>query len=131
LFLHLLASELPPTKEMLGIAPSINFARQKSTCSGRRVRNIFALTSLLEQHGMQVVSAETGTEVFHRRPQRRYRCGTHGHHDAEMDYETCANSRQQPAPRLPILALTPKATKATREMREIAHRLYCQACEHG
>ena len=28
------------------------------------VRNIFALTSLLEQHGMQVVSAETGTEAI-------------------------------------------------------------------
>jgi CheY-like chemotaxis protein len=82
------------------------------------VRNIFALTSLLERHGMQVISAENGKEALERLQ----------HSPAidvilmdimlpEMDgYETTRAIRRLPQHRsLPILALTAKAMKGDRE----------------
>jgi CheY-like chemotaxis protein len=82
------------------------------------VRNIFALTSLLEQHGVNVFSAETGTEAISVLNQ-----------DEEIDavlmdimmpemdgYETMRRIRANPRHRLlPILALTAKAMKGDRE----------------
>jgi CheY-like chemotaxis protein len=82
------------------------------------VRNIFALTSLLEQHGLRVVSAENGSEAIARLEA-----------DLEIDavlmdimmpemdgYETMRRIRQNPKNRLlPILALTAKAMKGDRE----------------
>jgi len=82
------------------------------------VRNIFALTSLLEQHGMAVVSAETGTEAI-----------SLLNHDDDIDavlmdimmpemdgYETIRKIRSSSRHRLlPILALTAKAMKGDRE----------------
>ena len=121
LFLHLLASELPPNKrEMLE-----RLRESDEALRGRKVlvvdddvRNIFALTSLLEQHGMQVVSAETGTEAI----------SLLDHDDdidavlmdimmPEMDgYETMRKIRGNSRHRLlPILALTAKAMKGDRE----------------
>jgi CheY-like chemotaxis protein len=121
LFLHLLASELPPNKrEMLE-----RLRQSDEALRGRKVlvvdddvRNIFALTSLLEQHGMQVVSAETGTEAIL----------LLNHEDdidavlmdimmPEMDgYETMRKIRGNSRHRLlPILALTAKAMKGDRE----------------
>jgi CheY-like chemotaxis protein len=121
LFLHLLASELPPNKrEMLE-----RLRQSDEALRGRKVlvvdddvRNIFALTSLLEQHGMQVVSAETGTEAI----------SLLDHNDdidavlmdimmPEMDgYETMRRIRGNSRHRvLPILALTAKAMKGDRE----------------
>jgi CheY-like chemotaxis protein len=82
------------------------------------VRNIFALTSLLERHGMRVASAETGREAIGLLRQD---------HDVdavlmdimmpEMDgYETMRVIRENPRHRLlPILALTAKAMKGDRE----------------
>jgi HAMP domain-containing protein/CheY-like chemotaxis protein/signal transduction histidine kinase len=82
------------------------------------LRNIFALTSLLEEHGLRVLHAENG------------RAGTrllqdHPDLDAvlmdimmpEMDgYETMRAIRQTPGIRaLPIIALTAKAMKGDRE----------------
>jgi CheY-like chemotaxis protein len=82
------------------------------------VRNIFALTSLLEQHGVRVVSAENGAEAVSLLERDR-------DIDAvlmdimmpEMDgYETMRRIRQNPKNRLlPILALTAKAMKGDRE----------------
>jgi len=121
LFLHLLASELPPNKrEMLE-----RLRQSDEALHGRKVlvvdddvRNIFALTSLLEQHGMQVVSAETGTEAISLLDQD-------DDIDAvlmdimmpEMDgYETMRKIRGNSRHRLlPILALTAKAMKGDRE----------------
>ena len=121
LFLHLLASELPPNKrEMLE-----RLRQSDEALRGRKVlvvdddvRNIFALTSLLEQHGMEVVSAETGTEAI----------SLLDHDDdidavlmdimmPEMDgYETMRKIRGNSRHRvLPILALTAKAMKGDRE----------------
>jgi CheY-like chemotaxis protein len=82
------------------------------------VRNIFAMTSLLERHHMNVVSAENGREALERLQQ---------HPDVqvvlmdimlpEMDgYETTRAIRRIPGlESLPILALTAKAMKRDRE----------------
>jgi CheY-like chemotaxis protein len=121
LFLHLVASELPPVKQQM-----LERLRQSDEAlRGRKilvvdddVRNIFALTSLLEQHGVNVFSAETGTEAISVLNQ-----------DEEIDavlmdimmpemdgYETMRRIRANPRHRLlPILALTAKAMKGDRE----------------
>ena len=73
------------------------------------MRNIFALTSLLERHGMEVTGCETGREAIQQVEQ-----------DPDLDmvlmdimmpemdgYETMRHIRQNPQHRLlPILALT-------------------------
>ncbi|MBI4529322.1 MAG: response regulator, partial [Deltaproteobacteria bacterium] len=121
LFLHLIESELAPAKQKM-------LERLRQTDEALRdkkvlvvdddVRNIFALTSLLEQHGVQVVSTETGTETISLLDQ-----------DADIDavlmdimmpemdgYETMRRIRNNPKHRLlPILALTAKAMKGDRE----------------
>ena len=86
------------------------------------VRNIFSLTSVLEQHGMQVRFAENGKDAVAQLEQ----LAAAG--DAvdivlmdimmpEMDgYETTRAVRQMPAFKtLPIIALTAKAMKGDRE----------------
>ena len=80
------------------------------------VRNIFALSSVLERRGMRVLSAQTGREAIALLDARP---------DVvlmdimmpEMDgYETMREIRQQPPyRRLPIIALTAKAMKGDRE----------------
>jgi CheY-like chemotaxis protein len=80
------------------------------------IRNIFALSSVLERRGMKVVTANTGHEAI-----ARLGAGP----DVvlmdimmpEMDgYETMREIRQSPRyRRLPIIALTAKAMKGDRE----------------
>jgi CheY-like chemotaxis protein len=82
------------------------------------VRNIFTLSSLLERHGMNVISASNGEEAIQL---------IEGHPGLslvlmdimmpEMDgYETMRRIREKPDFRLlPILALTAKAMKGDRE----------------
>jgi CheY-like chemotaxis protein len=82
------------------------------------VRNIFALSSVLERHGMKVVTANTGKKAINTLESTT---------DVsivlmdimmpEMDgYETMDAIRQKPElKRLPILALTAKAMKGDRE----------------
>ena len=121
LFLHLVAADLPVGKQHM-----LERLRQSDEALiGRRVlvvdddvRNIFALTSLLEQHGVQVVNAENGMEAISLLDQDQ-------EIDAvlmdimmpEMDgYETMRRIRRDSRHRLlPILALTAKAMKGDRE----------------
>jgi CheY-like chemotaxis protein len=121
LFLHLVAEDLPTHKRQM-----LERLRQSDEALiGKKVlvvdddvRNIFALTSLLEQHGVRVVNAETGTEAISLLDE-----------DPEIDavlmdimmpemdgYETMRRIRVNPKHRLlPILALTAKAMKGDRE----------------
>ena len=121
LFLHLVAADLPTHKQQM-----LERLRQSDEALiGKKVlvvdddvRNIFALTSLLEQHGVQVVNAENGMEAISLLDQDR-------DIDAvlmdimmpEMDgYETMRRIRRDSRHLLlPILALTAKAMKGDRE----------------
>jgi CheY-like chemotaxis protein len=95
------------------------------TLKGRRVlivdddiRNIFALTSILERHDMSIASAETGRGAIEL-------LDTHGDFEIvlmdlmmpEMDgFETMRAIREDPRFRsLPIIAVTAKAMKGDRE----------------
>ena len=121
LFLHLVTAQLPPDKQRM-----LERVRQSDDAlTGKKVlvvdddiRNIFALTSLLELHGMEVMSCETGREAIAKVDE-----------DPDLDvvlmdimmpemdgYETTHQIRQNPRHRLlPILALTAKAMKGDRE----------------
>jgi len=121
LFLHLVTSQLPPEKQRM-----LERVRQSDDALiGKKIlvvdddiRNIFALTSLLELHQMEVVSCETGREAIDR-----------VENDSDLDmvlmdimmpemdgYETMRQIRNNPRHRvLPILALTAKAMKGDRE----------------
>jgi CheY-like chemotaxis protein len=82
------------------------------------VRNIFALSSVLERHGMSVITAGTGQEAIEKVAE-----------DADIDlvlmdimmpgmdgYDTMRAIRSDPESRaLPIVALTAKAMKGDRE----------------
>ena len=82
------------------------------------IRNIFAMTSSLERHGMTVLSAENGREAI------RTLHGTPGIDAVLMDimlpemdgYETIRAVRKMYGfEQLPIIALTAKAMKGDRE----------------
>jgi HAMP domain-containing protein/CheY-like chemotaxis protein len=121
LFLHRVISELPESKrQMIDRLHGSN-----EVLRGRQVlvvdddiRNIFALTSVLENHDMQVLSATNGRQAIEL---------IEGTPDLsvvlmdimmpEMDgYETMRRIRENPRFRtLPMLALTAKAMKGDRE----------------
>jgi CheY-like chemotaxis protein/signal transduction histidine kinase len=121
LFLHRVVADLPPEKQQM----LDRLHRSDDDLVGKKVlvvdddvRNIFALSSVLERRGMIVLTAGTGREAI-------------ATLDAtpdlaivlmdimmpEMDgYETMQVIRQKPAfRRLPIIALTAKAMKGDRE----------------
>jgi HAMP domain-containing protein/CheY-like chemotaxis protein/signal transduction histidine kinase len=121
LFLHLLTTELAPAKQQMleRLRHSDEALRGKTVLVvDDDVRNIFALTSLLEQHGVRVISAETGKEAISLLDREEVI-------DAvlmdimmpDMDgYETMGLIRKSTKHRLlPILALTAKAMKGDRE----------------
>jgi CheY-like chemotaxis protein/signal transduction histidine kinase/HAMP domain-containing protein len=121
LFLHRVVSTLPPEKqEMLD-----RLHRSDDDLVGKKVlvvdddvRNLFALSSVLERRGMIVLTAGTGREAI---------ATLESKPDVaivlmdvmmpEMDgYETMQMIRQNPSfGRLPIIALTAKAMKGDRE----------------
>jgi len=121
LFLHLVAADLPAHQQQM-----LERLRQSDEALiGKKVlvvdddvRNIFALTSLLEQHGVRVVNAENGSAAISL-------LAEDPDIDAvlmdimmpEMDgYETMRRIRLNSKHRLlPILALTAKAMKGDRE----------------
>ena len=121
LFLHRVVADLPPEKQQM----LDRLHRSDDDLVGKKVlvvdddvRNIFALSSVLERRGMTVLTAGTGREAI---------ATLDSTSDLaivlmdimmpEMDgYETMQVIRQNPSlQRLPIIALTAKAMKGDRE----------------
>ncbi|MGQ0704449.1 MAG: HAMP domain-containing protein [Gemmatimonadales bacterium] len=121
LFLHRVIADLPAEKQQM----LERLHRSDEDLVGRKVlvvdddvRNIFALSSVLERRGMQVLTAQTGHEAIATIDETP---------DTaivlmdimmpEMDgYQTMHAIRQRPSfRRLPIIALTAKAMKGDRE----------------
>jgi HAMP domain-containing protein/signal transduction histidine kinase/DNA-binding response OmpR family regulator len=121
LFLHRVVADLPPAKQrMLERLHSSDedLLRRTVLLVDDDARNIFALSSVLERRGMEVLTATTGSEAI---------AVLNSREDVAivlmdimmpgMDgYETIQEIRSKPAfRRLPILALTAKAMKGDRE----------------
>jgi HAMP domain-containing protein/CheY-like chemotaxis protein/signal transduction histidine kinase len=121
LFLHRVQANLPePKRQMLE-----QLYQTDSTLAGKKVlivdddmRNIFALTSMLERHQMEIVFAENGREGIAQLQ------NTPDIHIVLMDvmmpemdgYETMQAIRKMPQfAALPMIALTAKAMKGDRE----------------
>jgi CheY-like chemotaxis protein/signal transduction histidine kinase/HAMP domain-containing protein len=121
LFLHRVFSDLPVEKQRM--LERLNSSDEDLI--GRTVllvdddaRNIFALSSVLERRGMQVLTATTGREAIELIEQTpRLAIVLMDIMMPEMDgYQTIENIRGNPAyRRLPIIALTAKAMKGDRE----------------
>jgi HAMP domain-containing protein/CheY-like chemotaxis protein/signal transduction histidine kinase len=121
LFLHRVVANLPRSKQQM----LDRLHRSDEALAGRKVlvvdddvRNIFALSSVLERRGMTVLSAGTGREAIEtieRTPDLAI--VLMDIMMPEMDgYETMQVIRQNPSlRRLPIIALTAKAMKGDRE----------------
>jgi ABC-type taurine transport system ATPase subunit len=98
LFLHRPIEALPELKRMmlqeLHQADTV-LAGKKVLIVDDDIRNIFAMTSILEPHKMQLLSAETGKSA-HRGASGHagHRRGADGHHDARHGWITtrCAPS---------------------------------------
>jgi CheY-like chemotaxis protein/signal transduction histidine kinase len=121
LFLHRVVADLPkPKQDMLD-----RLHKSDDALAGRKVlvvdddvRNIFALSSVLERRGMMVLSAGTGREAIEMiESTPDLSIVLMDIMMPEMDgYETMQVIRQNPAlRRLPIIALTAKAMKGDRE----------------
>ncbi|MFP5236902.1 MAG: HAMP domain-containing protein [Acidobacteriota bacterium] len=121
LFLHRVVADLPkPKQDMLD-----RLHKSDDALAGRKVlvvdddvRNIFALSSVLERRGMVVLSAGTGREAIQMiESTPDLSIVLMDIMMPEMDgYETMQVIRQNPAlRRLPIIALTAKAMKGDRE----------------
>jgi len=121
LFLHRVEARLPEQKrrmlERLHNADAV-FAQKHILIVDDDVRNIFSLTSVLEDHGMTVSFAENGRDAIEKLE------ATAGIDLVLMDvmmpemdgYETTRAIRERAAFRgLPIIALTAKAMKGDRE----------------
>jgi HAMP domain-containing protein/signal transduction histidine kinase/DNA-binding response OmpR family regulator len=121
LFLHRVVTNLPAEKQ----AMLERLHASKEILSGRKVlvvdddaRNIFALTSLLENHEVQVISATNGRQAIDTlQNSTEVDMVLMDIMMPEMDgYETMREIRSVPDFRtLPILALTAKAMKGDRE----------------
>jgi CheY-like chemotaxis protein len=121
LFLHRVLAELPPEKQQM----LDRLHRSDEDLVGKTVlvvdddvRNIFALSSVLERRGMQVLTAGTGYEAIATLAQRaNVAIVLMDIMMPEMDgYQTMLAIRQKPGlQRLPIIALTAKAMKGDRE----------------
>ena len=121
LFLHRVVTELPPEKQRM--LERLNSSDEDLVGSAVLLvdddaRNIFALSSVLERHGMHVLTATTGREaieLIEANPQLSI--VLMDIMMPEMDgYETIQQIRTRNAfRRLPIVALTAKAMKGDRE----------------
>jgi CheY-like chemotaxis protein len=121
LFLHRVVSNLPKEKRAL----LADAWESRSSLAGKKVlvvdddvRNIYALTSGLERHGMDIFSAENGKaaiKMLQETPD--IELVLMDVMMPEMDgYETMREIRKEPRfAGLPIIALTAKAMKGDRE----------------
>jgi CheY-like chemotaxis protein len=121
LFLHRVESKLPAEKrrmlEQLHSADDV-FKDKKVLVADDDVRNVFALASVLERHGMAVVFAENGNEAL---------TAIDEHPDVDLvlmdimmpeldGYEAIRRIRAQDKfEKLPIISLTAKAMKGDRD----------------
>jgi CheY-like chemotaxis protein len=121
LFLHRVVFDLPADKQ----AMLERLHRSNEILQGKKVvvvdddaRNIFALTSLLERHGIEVVTATNGRqaiELIQNTPDVSMVLMDIMMPDMD-GYQTMAEIRKDPRFRtLPMLALTAKAMKGDRE----------------
>jgi CheY-like chemotaxis protein len=120
LFLHRVVADLPAEKQRM--LESLH--RSDDALVGKKVlvvdddmRNIFALSSVLERRGMTVLTAGTGREAIELLESTDVAIVLMDIMMPEMDgYETMHVIRQNAAlRRLPIIALTAKAMKGDRE----------------
>jgi CheY-like chemotaxis protein len=121
LFLHRVVSDLPVEKQRM----LDRLHRSDDALVGKKVlvvdddvRNIFALSSVLERRGMEVLTAGTGREAIAKiESTSDLAIVLMDIMMPEMDgYETMQVIRQNPGlRRLPIIALTAKAMKGDRE----------------
>jgi CheY-like chemotaxis protein len=121
LFLHRVEAKLPEQKrrmlERLHNADAV-FAGKRVLVVDDDVRNIFSLTSMLEDHGMQVSFAENGKDALALlRERQEFDLVLMDVMMPEMDgYDTTRAIRDMPELKsLPIIALTAKAMKGDRE----------------
>ena len=121
LFLHRIVSDLPPVQQ--GMLERLH--RSDEDLVGRTVlvvdddvRNIFALSSVLERRGMKVLTASTGKEavtIIESTPDVAVVLMDLMMPDMD-GYQTIRSIRESPSRRrLPIVALTAKAMKGDRE----------------
>jgi PAS domain S-box-containing protein len=119
LFLHRAMAAIPPEQQTVVHAQSGDaFRGKKVLIVDDDLRNIFSLTSALEQHGMEVIFAENGRDGIDLLKNT-------GDVDAMLvdimmpgmdGYETMREIRKDPAfAHLPIIAVTAKAMKGDRE----------------
>jgi len=121
LFLHRVIADLPPAKQRM--VQSLH--ESDDALQGKRVlvvdddvRNIFALSSVLERHGMNVITAGNGQEAIDKvEDEADIALVLMDIMMPGMDgYATMRAIRQRPDSRsLPIVALTAKAMKGDRE----------------
>jgi len=121
LFLHRVEAKLPEQKrrmlERLHNTDAV-FTGKRVLVVDDDVRNIFSLTSMLEDHGMQVSFAENGKDAIALLRERQdFDLVLMDIMMPEMDgYETTRAIREIPALKsIPIIALTAKAMKGDRE----------------
>ena len=121
LFLHRVEANLPePKRQMLKQVHQADpvFEGKRVLIIDDDARNIFAITSMLEKHKMEVLFAENGLkgiEVLRKNPS--VHCLLMDVMMPEMDgYETTRKIRAMPGfSSVPIIALTAKAMKGDRE----------------
>jgi CheY-like chemotaxis protein len=119
LFLHRAIANVPAEKQIIvDRKEDASLRDRKVLIIDDDVRNIFSMTSALEQHGLEVVFAEDGREGIERlRTTPGVDIVLVDIMMPEMDgYETMREIRKNPAYRdLPLVAVTAKAMKGDRE----------------
>jgi hypothetical protein len=120
LYLHVPAGDLPPAKRQILetlYASDAVLAGKRVLLVDDDIRNIFAMTSVLERQNMQVLSAETGKEAIEKLDRADVDIVLMDIMMPEMDgYDTMREIRKKERFHgLPIIAVTAKAMKGDRE----------------